>query len=61
MTQLKKNIDILNILAYKIKSWDRENDLIELSELISDLEKFSRKERSLYYKEFFPMLHWLKN
>lgn len=53
MTQLKKNIDILNILAYKIKSWDRENDLIELSELISDLEKFSRKERSLYYKEFF--------
>ncbi|MCO6555518.1 MAG: hypothetical protein J6572_10995 [Gilliamella sp.] len=53
MTRLKKNIDILNILTYKIKSWDRENDLIELSELISDLEKFSRKERSLYYKEFF--------
>ncbi|MWP61196.1 MULTISPECIES: hypothetical protein [unclassified Gilliamella] len=53
MTQLEKNLDLLKILTYKIKTWDRGNDYIALSKLISDLEKLTRKEYSLYYKKFF--------
>nr|UKE85512.1 hypothetical protein KXZ65_11485 [Pectobacterium sp. PL152] len=57
MSQVEKNINALEIISNKIKSFDSmHDDIKEISLLINELEIIVRKEQSKHYEIFFSDL-----